>query len=652
MTMESLTRDLQSGCRQELKDLHEKVITSVRRGCAKSLKDLLQPVRQTNDCYVLLSRISKTGQFPLHYSIKEMVSEDGEKTDRLDIVRVIIDSLRREDRYRHFELQDKLHSHTALHAAAVNGEVEVIREILDSITSVEQQKLIDKRDKQGRTVLDCTNRREIKDLFKTFENRQVMPDDNSSDDGWTALNHDELVSYPEHSAHPEEMIPWLWGKDEGVGTQRFHPETINAETAFKYFDEMLEFVKAEDSYDVLIDELKNSDGKTILHLAVIHRQDALVKKLLKMLPKSESLQKLILMPCRKGKTALHYASLTNSLSVVNLLLEHCTGVRRWDLLSACCLEGKTALHYACQVDSLDIALSLLHHSGENDKELVCKSAKSLASKSAKTEMSMLLERVETHYWKAMYRRPTTHIFYNTFNNYSLPTKRQGAEEEKDQMVEAFRNFGQQPQVHCGFTEEKLRREIEKAVQAEGEQISGIVVVLMSHGKEYIVYDENCREIRLQNILNILCHDLLIGKPKVLVLQSCLTDRDQQVSTSHNTATNFDVKEASITLGVGSRSCDSYRFPCGDCCLITSTSRGKTSARGFLAGTLARITRGKSSDTQDETSDIRNIFLEANRKMNKRQIPEIHHNLSKILLLQPPHQRFSMRQKVVNFFRSK
>ncbi|XP_067937378.1 uncharacterized protein [Watersipora subatra] len=648
--MESLTRDLQSGCRQELKDLHEKVIASVRRGCAKSLKDLLQPFRRTKDCYTLLSRISKTGQFPLHYSINEMVCEDGEKTDRLDIVRVIIDSLRREDRYRHFELQDKLNSHTALHTAAINGEMRVIREILNSITSVEQQKLIDKHDKQGRTVLDCTNRREIKDFFKNFENGQAMPDDNSSDDGWTTLDHDDLVSHPEQSAHPEEMIPWLWGKDEGVGTQRFHPETVNAETAFKYFDEMLEFVKAEDSYDVLMDELKNSDGQTILHLAVIHRQDYLVEKLLKMLPKSESLQKLILMPCGKGKTSLHYASLTNSLFLVNLLLEHCTRVRRWRLLSACCLEGKTALHYACQVDSLVIARSLLHHSGENDWELVCANSKNLACKSAKTEMSMLLKQVETHYWKAIYRCPTTHIFYNTFDDDPLPTKRQGAEEEKDQMVEAFRNFGQEPQVHCGFTEEKLRSEIAKAIQAEGEHISGIVVVLMSHGEEYIVYDENYREIRLQSILNILCHnDLLNGKPKVLVLQSCLTDRDQQGSTSHNTAANFDVKKASIALGIGSRSCDSYRFPCGDCCLITSTSRGKTSARGFLAGTLAKITRGKSSD---ETSDIRNVFLEANRKMNKRQIPEIHHNLSKILLLQPPHQRFSMRQKVVNFFRSK
>ena len=517
---------------QNIGDLHEQVIQAVKRGDNEKLKSILKPIRKTPKCLQVLSKESRNGLRALHYTLSEMSCE--RKRSRLDIVATIIECVCKDQRLQLFKLKSSSSGQcTALHAAAANKELDVVKALLESLSSKDQQKLIEMKDGRNRSVLNYELTSEICQLIQSFSEIEEKADVNTDDsellddeDDWTLLSPMDQFAPTEadeenSQENPENrkyMVPWRWPVDgDDISFQSADPVTyVTVENMFEHFDYITELIEANNSFGILTNELKNEDGRTFLHLLAMNKKVELVSKLLGAI--STDHWSLISYPCKQGKTALHYASFADSVEIIRLLLHYCPKEKRWELLSKPCGSKKTCLYYASKVASIDGVKTLLTYSGENDRKFVEDIVDDFYRAGQCTgteEITWLLKIVETHYWRVFYNKPRTLIFYNAFKDCEPHWKRDGAEEEKNDMVEAFQRWGIEPKVFADFTEDTLRSEIMQTVQKEHEELSALIVVIMSHGKENIVYDAYAREIQVQNIINIMCfNSWLEGIPKV------------------------------------------------------------------------------------------------------------------------------------------
>lgn len=500
-------------------DEHWRFIRAISNGDLKGLESVLISIRESPDCFKLLSRESSSGQHALHYTLSDInLQRTQELESRIEIVKSIIESISENQRLEYFNLRDTTDRRTALHTAAVHKELDVVKAILRSLPVNDRLALIDEKDGARKKVLEYALSEEIRQVIETFTrtNTSTKPTVEINNESaannveeWTDVRprYPANFSDPNFDLHDNDFDTVAWpGKELGKvssTSEPLEPESLSAEDAFKKIDDLLKQVKQDRSFAKIV-HLRNKYGLTILHVAVMKNRADIVEKILTCIPSSDSHWMLISQICNHGKTALHYASMNAAITIVKLLIRYCDYKRRWDLISKICDVHKTSLHYASMAGSLDTVQELLGHCGEKDFELtrITDDKHHAPAKYAHSlEVRTLLSRVETHYWKTFFKPPTVLTFYNAFTN--SVKRREGAEDEKNKMMEAFRSCGMDPKDYPDFTETMIKDKIDKAISDDNGATSALIVAVLSHGEKGMVYDADHRPIRLQRIIDII-----------------------------------------------------------------------------------------------------------------------------------------------------
>lgn len=109
----------------------------------------------------------------------------------------------------------------------------------------------------------------------------------------------------------------------------------------------------------------------------------------------------------------------------------------------------------------------------------------------------------------------------------------------------------------------------KATQAS-KCFSGLIMCLLSHGHEGIVYGHNSIPVKIKDIKSVMSSKLLIGKPKILLIQACQGDKLQKSQRIRSSDVEYDGPGSSREYVSGS--------VCADFLTFWSTIEGFASVR--------------------------------------------------------------------------
>jgi len=460
---------------------HSRLIQAIRNCNIRAVDKVLVSILNSEDCYKLLTRQSRSGQYPLHYTLRDMSSylnhTTSESNTRLPVAQAILKKIDQTNKLKYLQLQDS-QGRTALYTAAISGEKDVIEFYLSELSMIEWLELISVKDNHQLNVLESTVSEDIKKLIKSY----ISKSDAEELTKKKSVSKQIKVGYKPK----EEVITSSYDKTSIKSSRssrkqqgRCYTNHLTPDNMMSQYEQLIDIVKTTQNYGAVF-RLKTCDGKTLLHLAVQGNRHDIVEKLL--------------------------------LAVEDKL-------HHWKLLSFICKTGKTALHYACMVNSVEIAKTLLEFSREHDVALTkIKDNKQLeAIKYAKHyQLTKLLPMVETHYWRVFYKRPKAFIFYNRFLDYKK-WKRDGAEAEKCNVAKALEQYNISSNIHVDFSERTMLAKLEQGIKNDG-HISGLILVIMSHGERGYIYDRNLRQVRIQSIINAICHNVMLENvPKVRML---------------------------------------------------------------------------------------------------------------------------------------
>lgn len=98
-------------------------------------------------------------------------------------------------------------------------------------------------------------------------------------------------------------------------------------------------------------------------------------------------------------------------------------------------------------------------------------------------------------------------------------ERAGTTKDKEALQQLFEGFGYQVTVKTNLIHLDILREVRNAVKraSTGE---GLIVSILSHGHEGVVYGHNSIPVRIKDVKKLMATSVLLGKPKVLIIQAC------------------------------------------------------------------------------------------------------------------------------------
>uniref|UniRef100_A0A1X7T3M0 Caspase family p20 domain-containing protein n=1 Tax=Amphimedon queenslandica TaxID=400682 RepID=A0A1X7T3M0_AMPQE len=101
------------------------------------------------------------------------------------------------------------------------------------------------------------------------------------------------------------------------------------------------------------------------------------------------------------------------------------------------------------------------------------------------------------------------------------------------LKDAFESIGFVVEVHPNLEAKKMEAEVKK--YSEKEHTGAFFLILLSHGGEGVVYGTDEAEVKVQklkeNFYNTKCHDSLVGKPKVFVIDACRGNNKERCTLS-------------------------------------------------------------------------------------------------------------------------
>jgi hypothetical protein len=97
--------------------------------------------------------------------------------------------------------------------------------------------------------------------------------------------------------------------------------------------------------------------------------------------------------------------------------------------------------------------------------------------------------------------------------------RKGTFKDMEALKEMFETFKYQVTVKNDLNHLELLKEVDKATKRASTG-DGIIVCVLSHGHEGIVYGSNSIPVRIRDIRTIMASKVLLGKSKILLIQAC------------------------------------------------------------------------------------------------------------------------------------
>ena len=349
-------------------DDHEQLVTMIRRGNVDGLKAFIEPISKSSRLLRALSQVSNSGQYPLHYTIKD-ISPDSQIDGRAPMVSLILDNLPDGEK-KEYLTHRNTQGQTALHTAAWADEVDVINEILNSLsTRCEREELVKLKDGKKRSVLQYELSQRCKRLIEEYGTVSAQYTDEND------MEIEECSDFV-NVYQPHELVAWSpdicdVGKlaissksEEFMLSDNEHPEEdtiyLTPENAFAHFEKVIAYVRTLKTIDIVLN-LKNPEGMTILHIAAKYGKHDLVDRLLSAVSVTidkEAKWKLIKEKCGLSRTTLHYAVLSRCPHTTQRILDHGKDYRKL-LLPEKDKDGNTALHIATSLPRSDLAHKLL-----------------------------------------------------------------------------------------------------------------------------------------------------------------------------------------------------------------------------------------------------------------------------------------------------
>jgi caspase 8 len=118
------------------------------------------------------------------------------------------------------------------------------------------------------------------------------------------------------------------------------------------------------------------------------------------------------------------------------------------------------------------------------------------------------------------------------------SERKGTDRDRDALKLLFEDFGYQVSVANNLKHLDILKEIEKATR-KASLVSGLIVCILSHGFEGIVYGTNSIPVRIKDIKKIMATKILLGKSKIFLVQACQGENLQQSVKKVTSKTEFD-----------------------------------------------------------------------------------------------------------------
>ena len=98
-------------------------------------------------------------------------------------------------------------------------------------------------------------------------------------------------------------------------------------------------------------------------------------------------------------------------------------------------------------------------------------------------------------------------------------ERRGTVQDMEALKLLFENFGYTVIVKSDLTHSEILIEVDRAAK-RASKFDGLLVCILSHGHEGIVYGHNSIPVRIKDIKTIMASKLLLEKSKILLIQAC------------------------------------------------------------------------------------------------------------------------------------
>ncbi|CAO1426766.1 unnamed protein product [Diamesa serratosioi] len=125
--------------------------------------------------------------------------------------------------------------------------------------------------------------------------------------------------------------------------------------------------------------------------------------------------------------------------------------------------------------------------------------------------------------------------------------RKGTEHDKKALKNLFGDLKYQVECAEDLSHIDILKAVDRATKKAARE-NGLIVCILSHGHEGIVYGSNSIPVRIKDIRGIMASKLLLSKPKILLIQACQGDNLQKSAKKIILTTELDGPSSSTISG--------------------------------------------------------------------------------------------------------
>lgn len=125
--------------------------------------------------------------------------------------------------------------------------------------------------------------------------------------------------------------------------------------------------------------------------------------------------------------------------------------------------------------------------------------------------------------------------------------RKGTEHDKKALLNLFRDLNYQVECAENLSHIDILKSVDRASKKAAKE-NGLIVCILSHGHEGIIYGSNSIPVRIKDIRGLMASKLLLSKPKILLIQACQGDSLQKSAKKIVPTTELDGPTLSTISG--------------------------------------------------------------------------------------------------------